>query len=69
MASNTFDSACAERQIQASNMSIATVLDCMGDSDADQEHALLKVNSPRTLPLSTADSGLQRLEITLCVAG
>lgn len=49
MASNTFDSTCAEIQIQATNLSIATVQDCMGDSDADQEHVLLQVDSPWTL--------------------
>lgn len=43
MVSNSFDSTCAETQILASNLSIAEVQDCMGDSDADQEHTLLKV--------------------------
>lgn len=43
MASNNFNNVCAETQIQASNLSVAIVQDCMGDSDADEEHALLKV--------------------------
>ena len=43
MTANSFDSTCAETQIQASNLSVASVQGCMGDSDADQEHALLKV--------------------------
>ena len=50
MVSNTFDSACAETQIQAVNLSVATVQDCMGDSDADEDHALLKVDNPQDLP-------------------
>lgn len=39
----TFDSNCAERQIQASNLSVSAVQDCMGSSDADIDHPLLKV--------------------------
>ncbi|KAL3145489.1 hypothetical protein ABBQ32_003313 [Trebouxia sp. C0010 RCD-2024] len=42
MGSNTFDNACAETQVQACNLSVATLQDCMGDSDADEDHVLLK---------------------------
>lgn len=52
MATNSFDSTCAETQILASNLSIAEVQDCMGDSDADQEHTLLKVLYADMLKLS-----------------
>lgn len=40
----TFDSDCAERQIQAINLSVSAVQDCMGSSDADIDHPLLKVS-------------------------
>ena len=59
MASNTFDTACAETQIQACNLSLAAVQDCMGDSDADEDHFLLKVNTSLlnslTLKLAVTD--------------
>ena len=47
MSASAFDSTCAETQIQASNLSVTIVQTCMGSSDADQDHVLLKV---RTMP-------------------
>ena len=43
MEDNTFSKDCAERQIQASNLSVSAVQDCMGSSDLDADHPLLKV--------------------------
>lgn len=45
MSADAFDSTCAETQIQASNLSVTTVQNCMGSSDADQDHVLLKAES------------------------
>lgn len=48
MSADAFDSTCAETQIQASNLSVTTVQNCMGSSDADQDHVLLKVRTVAT---------------------
>ena len=65
MASNTFDSTCAEAQILASNLSIAEVQDCMGDSDADQEHSLLKVLKQTCSHLCLTQANM--LKLSLCL--
>ena len=45
MDDNTFNADCADRQIQASNLSVSAVQDCMGNSDSDADHPLLKVSA------------------------
>ncbi|DBB12286.1 TPA: hypothetical protein ACH3X3_006385 [Trebouxia sp. C0006] len=42
MQDRTFDSACAQQQIQATNLSLNAIEDCMGSSDADTDHPLLQ---------------------------
>ncbi|KAA6422834.1 MAG: vacuolar-sorting receptor 1-like isoform 1, partial [Trebouxia sp. A1-2] len=42
MQDRTFDSACAQQQIQATNLSLTAIEDCMGSSDADANHPLLQ---------------------------
>ncbi len=44
MQDRTFDSACAQQQIQATNLSLNAIEDCMGSSDADTDHPLLQVS-------------------------
>ena len=45
MQDRTFDSACAQQQIQATNLSLNAIEACMGSSDADTDHSLLQVSS------------------------
>lgn len=45
MKDNTFNEQCAKSQIEAANLTYSSIQDCMGDSDADQEHTLLQVSS------------------------
>ncbi len=44
MQDRTFDSACAQQQIQATNLSLNAIEKCMGSSDADTDHPLLQVS-------------------------
>ena len=43
MVDGNFNEQCAKAQIEGANLTYSSVQDCMGDSDADEEHPLLQV--------------------------